>query len=122
MTELDYLFDSLPKNEKIIALRLRALLLNVGPHVTEKKAFGAPFYYAIHRFAFIWPASIPWGNIKKGVALGFTKGHLMMNEEGLLQAEGRKNVYRIIFNRPEELDELQINQWIQEALLLDEQE
>lgn len=110
MTELDCLFDSLPKSERIIALRLRALLLNAGPQVTEKKAFGAPFYYAIHRFAFIWPASIPWGNVKKGVALGFTKGHLMLNEEGLLQAEGRKNLYRIIFNRLEELDELQINQ------------
>lgn len=72
MTELDYLFDGLPQNEKKIALRLRHLLLESRPHITEKKAFGAPFYYAKHRIAFIWPASIPWGNLKKGVALGFT--------------------------------------------------
>jgi len=120
MIDIEGLIEELPDQERSITKQLRQRLLSSAPNITEKLAFGAPFYYHHKRFAFIWPASIPWGNLKEGVALGFQNGHLFENSDGLLQAEGRKQVYRIIYKSLDEIHWDQVHYWIQEALLIDE--
>jgi hypothetical protein len=85
----------------------------------EKLSYGVPFYFRQSRVCFIWPASVPNGGLKEGVALGFCKGYLMANEEGLLQANGRKEVFAIHYQSASQINWQQVSQWIQEALIID---
>lgn len=87
-----------------------------------------PFYTRNRLICFIWPPSAAWeANARyekqkaKGVALGFNQGNLMSNEDGLLLAEGRKQVYMIYFKKLTDIDDDQIRAWLFEAALIDEQ-
>ena len=57
----------------------------------------------------------------KGVSLGFCQGNLMSNEDGVLLAEGRKQVYCMYFNSLDEIDEHQLRALFFEADLVDQQ-
>lgn len=63
----------------------------------EKLSYGVPYYFLKSRICFIWPASMPNSSNAEGVTLGFCKGYLMGNEEGLLKAQGRKEVFVILY-------------------------
>jgi len=66
--------DSLPEDELRIVEMLSALIVECIPGCKEKSGYNVPFYYRHSRIVFIWPASVPWGAIDKGVALGFCRG------------------------------------------------
>jgi hypothetical protein len=57
----------------------------------------------------------------KGVVLGFNQGNLMSNDDGILLAEGRKQVYMVYFKKLADIDDNQIRALLFEAALVDEQ-
>jgi hypothetical protein len=120
---------ALPKTELVIFRRLRALILECLPTAMEepKYGLGVPFYRHHRMICFIWPSSFYWGPEKKEksgkppmVTLGFCYGNLMSNENGLLYAEGRKQVYCMYFKSLEEINDEQIWALLFEAELIDE--
>jgi len=124
---VDEVIQSLPRNEQVIMKRLRALILECLPKAKEKLSYGAPFYTGHRMICFIWPPSIYWGpkqkrdkNEEKGVSLGFCQGNLMNNDEEVLLAEGRKQVYCVYFKSLKEINDEQIRALLYEAELLDE--
>lgn len=119
--------QSLPKAELAIVRRLRALITECLPKAEEKGYYGlgVPFYTRHRMICFIWPSSFMWGkkpkdNTGKLVTLGFCQGNLMSNDEGILKAEGRKQVYCMYINSLAEINEDQIRALLLEAELIDE--
>lgn len=124
---VDEVIQSLPRNEQVIMKRLRALISECLPKAKEKLSYGAPFYTGHRMICFIWPPSIYWGpkqkrdkNEEKGVSLGFCQGNWMRNDEGVLLAEGRKQVYCMYFKTLKEIHDEQIRALLYEAELVDE--
>ena len=126
---VDELLLDLPKGERVLVERLRALIMECIPEATEKAYYGmgVPFYTRNRLICFIWPASVFWGPKRtvetqhaKGTALGFNQGNLMSNEDGVLLSEGRKQVYVMYFHKLSDIDENQIRALLYEALLLDD--
>jgi hypothetical protein len=111
----------LPECEKKIAIRLRNSILETAPMLREKLSYGVPYYFLKKRICFIWPASAPIPGKTPGVALGFCEGHLMANEEGLLLAEGRKQVLMIHYTSVSQINPDLVRQWVHEAILISEQ-
>jgi hypothetical protein len=77
---------------------------------------------------FIWPVSAPNAPKAKNqtqdgtiLSLGFCYGNKLSNAQGLLLAEGRKQVYIIRFKSVQDLDKLenQVREIIMEAVMLD---
>jgi hypothetical protein len=122
MKTLEDFFYDLPPLEQTMVDRLRQIVLDAVPDFEEKLSYGVPYYFRNTRVCFIWPSSVKPGP-KSGVVLGFCKGYLLSNEQGLLEAEGRKEVYMITFHQPAEIDERAeaVQEIIHEAVLVDEQ-
>ena len=126
---VDEMIMSLPKVEQVIVKRLRALVQECLPAATEKGYYGegVPFYTHHRMICFIWPGSVYWGPKKdpetqknKGVSLGFCQGNLMSNEDGVLQAEGRKQIYVMYFHSLNEIREDQVRALLFEAGMIDD--
>jgi hypothetical protein len=121
---------NLPRNEQVLVKRLRALIVECIPQATEKAYhdLSIPFYTRNRLICFIWPPSVFWepgaNHAKrkaKGVSLGFNQGKLMSNEDGVLLAEGRKQVYMMYFKELDEIDEARVRALLFEAAMIDEQ-
>jgi hypothetical protein len=120
---------NLTRKEKVIVDRLRALVHECLPKAIEKGYYGegVPFYTHNRMICFIWPSSVYWGPKRtaetqksKGVSLGFCQGNLMSNEDGVLQAEGRKQVYVMYFHSLADINEEQVRALLYEAGMIDE--
>ena len=120
---------SLPRNEQVLVKRLRALVMECIPQATEKAYydFSIPFYTRNRLICFIWPPSASWERgandekrKAKGVSLGFNQGNLMSNEDGVLLAEGRKQVYVMYFKELNDIDEARVRALLFEAAMIDE--
>lgn len=126
---VDEMIQLLPKAELIMFKRLRGLVFECLPKAVEepKYGLGVPFYRHRRMICFIWPSSIYWGPKKKEtsgkpamVTLGFCYGNLMSNDQGLLHADGRKQVYCMYFKSIEEINDDQVRALLFEADMLDE--
>lgn len=120
---------NLPKKERVLVNRLRALVMECIPKAEEKAYYGegVPFYRHNKLICFIWPASVFWGPKRtsetqksKGTALGFNQGYLMSNGDGALLAEGRKQVYVMYFQALEDINEAQVKALLFEAAMIDD--
>jgi hypothetical protein len=109
----------LPSSELLITERLRSIIQECIPDAKEKLAYNVPFYYRYARICFIWPSSVPWGNIKDGVLIGFCKGYLL-SDVSYLETGTRKEVYTKTFYSPKEIDVNQLKQLLYEAVVIDE--
>jgi hypothetical protein len=127
---IEEMLASLPRRERVIVDRLRALVMECLPFATEKAYYGEgiPFYTHHRMICFIWPASVFWGPKRtaetqksKGVSLGFCYGNLMSNEDGVLKAEGRKQVYVMYFHSLDDLNEEQVRALLFEAAMIDDE-
>jgi hypothetical protein len=125
MQEVEDIIAVLPQDERLILKRLRSIILDTDPHVQERISFGVPYYYHNRRICFLWPTSlIPCGYskpVEEKVTLGLCYGNLLSNEQGLLIAENRKQVYVIRFSKASDIKDQPIREIIQEAILIDEQ-
>ena len=128
--DIDQMIATLPRNEQVLVKRLRALVMECIPQATEKAYYdwSIPFYTRNRLICFIWPPSVSWEpgashekQKSKGVTLGFNQGNLMSNEDGVLLAEGRKQVYVMYFKDPDDIDEAQVRALLFEAAMIDEQ-
>jgi hypothetical protein len=116
----DEVFHSLQGDERDVAEILRDIVLTCIPGCQEKLSFGAPFYYKNSRICYIWPGSIPWGQmIVDGVQFGFCKGYLL-EDTSWLEKQGRKEVYTIRYNHPSEIDADLLKAGIFDAIKIDE--
>ena len=124
------LLVGLPRAEQVIVKSLRALITECIPNATEHvyDDMGFPFYRHNRLICYIWPTSLLWEtngrhetHISKGTGLGFNQGNLMSNEEGVLLAEGRKQVYMMYFKSIKDLNENQVRALLFEAAMIDEQ-
>ncbi len=113
--------DYLPDNERQIVDLLREVIQDCIPECREKLAYNVPYFYRHKRICFIWPASVPWGNVKQdGVLLGFCDGNLLHDEIGYLDKGNRKQVYTKTFFSPADIDIDLIKTYLFEAVELDE--
>jgi hypothetical protein len=127
---VDEMIMNLPRTEQVIVKRLRALVIECLPAATEKEYYGlgVPFYTRHRMICFIWPPSLFWGGPKrtgetqqkKGVSLGFCQGNMMSNEDGVLLAEGRKQVYVMYLHTASDIKEDQIRALLFEAGMIDD--
>lgn len=112
--------DFLPEHELRIVQALRQLTLECIPNVKEKLSYNVPYYSRHKRICFIWPASVPWGNIKlQGVQFGFCYGNLMRDELNYLDRGSRKQVYSKTFMSLQEIDTDLLKLYLFEAVRVD---
>jgi len=128
--DIDQLIATLPRDEQVLVKKLRALVTECIPKAVEKAYEGQamPFYTRNRMICFIWPPSMTWEpdmnhekRKAKGVALGFNQGNLMSNEDGVLLAEGRKQVYMMYFKKLSDIDDARVRALLFEAAMIDEQ-
>ncbi|MFE3869213.1 DUF1801 domain-containing protein [Flavobacterium sp. LS2P90] len=114
---IEEFLDYLSEEELEIVLFLRKIILECMPDCKEKLAYNVPFYYRHSRICYIWPASVPWGKVEKGVAIGFCKDASFLDET----FETTKFVTKLNFNSVKEIDVSLLKQEICEAILVDNQ-
>lgn len=115
------MLDFLPPDEEKIVAQLREIIFSCLSDAKEKLSYNVPFYYRHSRICFIWPGSIPWGGINKGVLLGFCEGHLL-SDTSYLETGTRKSVFTKTFYTTKEIDREVISQLLFEAVWIDEEE
>ena len=85
--------DYLPIHERDMVDQLNHLIQSCIPRIKRKLSYNVPFYSQKKTLCYIWPGSIPWGKKTfEGVQFGFTKGHLLQDENAYLEAGSRKYV------------------------------
>ncbi|KIA85196.1 DUF1801 domain-containing protein [Flavobacterium sp. AED] len=114
---IEEFLDYLTEDEREIVLFLRKIILECIPNCKEKLAYNVPFYYRHSRICYIWPASIPWGKVEQGVAIGFCKGTSFLDET----FETTKFTSKVTFTSVAAIDVAFLRQQIYEAVLIDEQ-
>lgn len=119
---IDDFLAFLPENELAIVEALRSIVADCIPDCKEKLSYNVPYFSRYYRICLIWPASVPWGNVKlNGVQLGFVNGNLLLDESHYLERGSRKQVYTKTFNSVAEIDADLIRSFIYEAVLIDEE-
>lgn len=113
-------FDFLSREELKIVEHLRDIIFEELPDCKEKLAYNVPFYYRHSRICFLWPASVPWGGVNDGVAVGFCKGHLLSDEIGYLEKGNRKQVRTKIFTSESQIESDLLKSYLLEAKEIDE--
>ena len=114
--KVDEFLDNIPEDELEIVLFLRKIILECMPDCKEKLAYNVPFYYRHSRICYIWPATVLWEKIPKGVAIGFCKGDSFLDETFTIE----KFASKLTFNSVKEIDVPFVKQQINEAILIDE--
>ncbi|MBK9247641.1 MAG: DUF1801 domain-containing protein [Ignavibacteria bacterium] len=72
----------------------RQVILETIPHCTEKLSYNVPYFYGNSRICYLWPASVPWGNVAmNGVQFGFCDGNQLVDKFSYLDKGNRKQVY-----------------------------
>lgn len=113
--------DYLPADELRIVESLRSIILGALPECREKLAYNVPFYYRHFRICFVWPASVPWGGVKAGAAIGFCRGNLLSDEIRYLEKGTRKEVRTKTFTSEQEIEPDLLKSYLFEAREVDEQ-
>ena len=119
-SSVDDFLDYLPADELKMVEKLRELVFQGIPGVREKLSYNVPFFRLNANICFIWPSSVPWGNMEQtGVRLGFTKGYLIPDEIRYLDKGNRKEVYCKDFTSVDEIDETLILTYLALAVDID---
>jgi hypothetical protein len=113
--------DYLPEDELKIVERLRKIIFDCVPGVTEKLSYNVPFFKMNKGMFFIWPSAVLWGKTKTydGVRFGFQQGFLLTDEKNYLDKGDRKQVYYKDFLSIKDIDTELLSTYIFEALLVD---
>jgi hypothetical protein len=112
-TPEDYIYSIEDVTLRETALFLHSFILSY-EGFTCKLAYKIPFYYRNKWVCYI--------NIykKHSIELAFIRGNEMKNEAGMLDNRGRKLVYGIIIKSLDDLNELLLDEWMQDAIEVDE--
>ncbi len=109
---LDFIYQK-EGEQRTILITLHELITAL-PEIRSKLRYRIPFYDRQSWVCYLNPIGT------KGVELCFIQGHALSNVQGLLQANGRKQVRGIFFERAGDIDQEVLLEILQEALLLDE--
>jgi uncharacterized protein len=85
MSKVDDYIEALDDNRRVIAERVRELLLEYVPGIEEKFSFKIPFYHYYGMFCYL-------NMIKDGIALGFCRGKDLTLSFPQLEQEERKMI------------------------------
>jgi hypothetical protein len=120
---VDEFLDYLPADELKITERLRKLIFDSVPGITEKLSYNVPFYKMNKGMFFIWPSAVLWGKTKsyKGVRFGFQQGFLLTDDADYLDKGDRKQVYYRDFLSLKDIDSDLLRTYIYEAAIIDAQ-
>ena len=127
MQDVEEFIGNLPRDERVILQRLRELIFQAEPRITEKLNYGGVPYYSRHKgLFFLWPASAAPCTSKNSppppkVTLGFCYGNLLSNAQGILMSEGRKQVSTVNISSLADVNERLLSEIFFEAILVDEQ-
>ena len=109
---LDYI-DEQQGNVREVMTYLHQLI-TLSPELVPRIAYKIPFYYRKRWVCYLSPT-------RDGrVELAFTRGVELSNEQGLLEARGRKQVMSVTFGSVADIPAETVLEVLQEALLLDE--
>jgi hypothetical protein len=101
----------------LLLWHIRELILCSHPKTKERILFNTPMFAVKKEFCYV-------GTIKAktGIEIGFHRGFQMSNQQGLLDAKGRKYIAGISFKSLDDLKEKEeaFLEIIQEAIILDE--
>lgn len=111
---------SIPENELEIVEILRKIIFDCIPECKEKLSYNVPYYCRNARICFIWPASVPWGNIKNGVAIGFCRGTMLSSNQNYFDDGNNKIIRRKTFLHKKEIDILLLKSLLYEAACIDQ--
>ena len=117
--DFETFFDNLLPAEKTVCLQLRGLILDNFPQLREQFGYGVPYYHQHSRICFMYPGSFPYSGHAEGVAFGFARGHLLSNEQGLLELGARKEVAYVYLPTAKKIHEEALLEILHEAVLLD---
>ena len=121
--DINDFLDFLPGNERIVVEQLREIVYECIPNVNEKLSYNVPYYYGNKRICFIWPSSVPWGNVQKdGVLFGFCRGNLIEDDLNYLEKGSRKQVFTKTFFALDDLDEQMLRNYLMKAAAIDAEE
>ena len=115
---IDDFLSYLPEEELVIVEYLREIVLDCIPDGREKLSYNVPFYYKNARICFIWPASVPWGKVEKGVALGFCQAQHLST---VIPDVGTKNISKQLFLSLKDIEVDQLRSQLYEAVVVDEE-
>ena len=118
MPTIDEFFYDLPPDEKALCELCRHLILSAADF-EEKFSYGVPFYFRYARVCCIWPASSP-GGPRHGMFIGFYRGNLLSNEQGIIEMGNRKRYGLIRYRDAKDINREVLLEILQEAILLDE--
>ena len=100
-------------SQKVILEYLDHIIME-NPKVVSKICYQIPFYYLKSWLCYLNPT-------KDGsVDLSFTRGNELMDEGGLLDAKGRKQVKSVSFSEVKDIPIEKVKMILEEAYLLDE--
>ena len=114
----DDVYANLPEDGGLTASVLRELILETLPDVREKLSWGAPFCFGRQSICYVWPASVPWGKLTEGVALGFTKADRLDHAGYLTRTEGSR-LGRHIFSATEDIEVDRVQELLRQAWVVD---
>ncbi|TDB64556.1 DUF1801 domain-containing protein [Arundinibacter roseus] len=111
-------FDKHPAPIRAVLYRLHALVENSANGISFRLAWGQPFYY----YKGSWFCFISFVKKWNCVELGFTRGHLLDDPDGVLLNRNRKMIRSLSFQDLEDLkrQEEVVLEMIQRALMIQE--
>jgi uncharacterized protein YdhG (YjbR/CyaY superfamily) len=117
---VDDFLDYIPAEELKIVELLRQIINNCIPDCKEKLSNNVPFFSRHKNICYIWPSSIPWGAVDKGVAIGFTQGSKLSIDEGYFEKNTTTKVYKKIFTDIKQIDIELLKSLLYEAVIIDQ--
>ncbi|RIV19878.1 DUF1801 domain-containing protein [Fibrisoma montanum] len=115
MTVDDYIVNQLPACQ-VLLRRLRQLILNAAPGVTEKISWNVPFYTYRNQY-------VCYFNVLRNgesIDVAFLRGTELPDEAGRLDDRGRKTIKSLVVRSLTDADEDLFLTYLHEALLLNE--
>ena len=110
----EYILDIEPEEIQSLAIKLREIIKEVIPLAEEAVKWHVPYYSYHGALCYINPHS-------DKISLGFAKGMILSNAQGILRGEGELKQVRYIYFYPgEELPKQTITEILSEAAMINE--
>ena len=114
MNEVDFFILEKEGHQQAVLQFLNDLMMS-NSEIIQKIRYKVPFYYRKSWICYLNP------NKKTGaVEMVFLRGNELSNEQGLLEAKGRKQVLGVTFTEVKEIPVATLIEVIQEAIWLDD--
>lgn len=117
----DGFLDYIPANELKIVEFHRQIINSYIPDCKEKLSNNVPFFSRHKKICYIWPSSIPWGAVEKGVAKGFTQGSKLSIDSNYFDKCNNTTVYKKIYTDAKQIDIEFLKSLLYEAVIIDQE-